>query len=61
MPYDDEPGAYWLALGPDGGSPPNGVRPGGLEASAFPGDYFRGGRPNRAEVTAYFEPHAVGA
>jgi hypothetical protein len=35
--------------------------PAGLESSAFPGDYFRGGRPSRVEVTAYFEPHAVGA
>jgi putative phosphoesterase len=61
MPYDDEPGAYWLALGPEVTHRRTAYDPAGLENSAFPGDYFRGGRPSRAEVTAYFEPHAVGA
>jgi putative phosphoesterase len=61
MPYDDEPGAYWLALGPAVEHRRTVYDPAGLEASAFPGDYFRGGRPSRAEVTAYFEPHVVGA
>ncbi|MET0938374.1 MAG: metallophosphoesterase family protein [Gaiellaceae bacterium] len=61
MPYDDEPGAYWLALGPEVKHRRTAYDPAGLESSAFPGDYFRGGRPSRAEVTAYFEPHAVGA
>jgi putative phosphoesterase len=61
MPYDDEPGAYWLALGPAVEHRRTAYDSAGLEASAFPGDYFRGGRLSRAEVTAYFEPHAVGA
>jgi putative phosphoesterase len=61
MPYDDEPGAYWLALGPEVEHRRTAYDPAGLERSAFPGDYFRGGRPSRAEVTAHFEPHAVGA
>jgi putative phosphoesterase len=61
MPYDDEPGAYWLALGPAMEHRRTSYDPAGLEASAFPGDYFRGVRPSRAEVTAYFEPHVVGA
>jgi putative phosphoesterase len=61
MPYDDEPGAYWLALGPDVEHRRTPYDPAGLETSAFPGDYFRGGRPSRADVTAYFEPHTVGA
>jgi putative phosphoesterase len=61
MPYDDEPGAYWLALGPEVEHRRTAYDLAGLESSAFPGDYFRGGRPSRAEVTAYFEPHAVGA
>jgi putative phosphoesterase len=60
MPYDDEPGAYWLALGLAVEHRRTAYDPAGLEASAFPGDYFRGGRPSRAEVTAYFEPHVVG-
>jgi putative phosphoesterase len=61
MPYDDEPGAYWLALGPAVEHKRTPYDPAGLEDSAFPGDYFRGGRRSRAEVTAYFEPYAVGA
>jgi putative phosphoesterase len=61
MPYDDEPGAYWLALGPAVEHRRTAYDPAGLETSEFPGDYFRGGRPSRAEVTAYFEPHALGA
>jgi putative phosphoesterase len=61
MAYDDEPGAYWLALGPGVEHRRTVYDQAGLEASAFPGDYFRGGRPSRADVTAYFEPHTVGA
>ena len=61
MPYDDEPGAYWLALGPEVEHRRTAYDPAGLEASAFPGDYFRGGRPSKAEVTAHFAQHAVGA
>jgi putative phosphoesterase len=61
MPYDDEPGAYWLALGPGVEHRRTAYDPAGLEASAFPGDYFRGGRPSKAEVTAYFAPHTIGA
>ena len=61
MPYDDEPGAYWLALGPDIEHRRTAYDPAGLEASAFPGDYFRGGRPSKAEVTELFGANAVGA
>lgn len=61
MPYDDEPGAYWLALGPGVEHRRTPYDEAGLDASAFPGDYFRGGRRSRAEVTAYFEPHTIGA
>jgi putative phosphoesterase len=61
MAYDDEPGAYWLALGPGVEHRRTVYDQAGLEASAFPGDYFRGGRPSRADVTADFEPHTVGA
>ena len=61
MPYDDEPGAYWLALGPgvEHRRTPYDAR--GLEEPAFPGDYFRGGRPTKAEVTDIFGANAVGA
>jgi hypothetical protein len=61
MPYDDEPGAYWLALGPNVEHRRTSYDAAGLERSPFPGDYFRGGRPRRAEVTAAMEPHTVGA
>jgi len=61
MPYDDEPGAYWLALGPDVEHRRTPYDPAGLDASAFPGDYFRGGRPSKAEVTELFGANAVGA
>ena len=60
MAYDDEPGAYWLALGPDVEHRRTPYDPAGLEASAFPGDYFRGGRPSKAEVTELFGANAVG-
>jgi putative phosphoesterase len=60
MSYDG-PDAYWLALGPDIEHRHTAYDPAGLEASAFPGDYFRGGRPTKEDVTAYFEPHTVGA
>ena len=61
MPYDDEPGAYWLALGPDVEHRRTAYDPAGLDASAFPGDYFRGGRPSKVEVTELFGANAVGA
>jgi predicted phosphodiesterase len=61
MAYDDEPGAYWLALGPGVEHRRTDYDPAGLDASHFPGDYFRGGRPSRAEVTAQFAKFAVGA
>ena len=61
MAYDDEPGAYWLALGPDIEHRRTAYDPAGLEASAFPGDYFRGGRPSKADVTELFGANAVGA
>ena len=61
MAYDDEPGAYWLALGPDIEHRRTAYDPAGLEASAFPGDYFRGGRPSKAEVTELFGANAVSA
>ncbi len=61
MPYDDEPGAYWLALGPGAEHRRTAYDEAGLDASAFPGDYFRGGRRSRAEVMAFFGQHAVGA
>ena len=61
MPYDDEPGAYWLAVGPGVEHRRTSYDEAGLDASAFPGDYFRGGRRSRAEVMAYFEPHTIGA
>jgi putative phosphoesterase len=61
MPYDDEPGAYWLSLGPEVEQRRTPYDEAGLDGSSFPGDYFRGGRRSRAEVTAYFEPHTVGA
>jgi predicted phosphodiesterase len=61
MAYDDGPGAYWLALGPDIEHRRTAYDPAGLEASAFPGDYFRGGRPSKAEVTELFGANAVGA
>jgi putative phosphoesterase len=61
MPYDDEPGAYWLALGPGIEHRRTPYDPAGLDASAFPGGYFRGGRPSKAEVTELFGANAVGA
>jgi putative phosphoesterase len=61
MPYEDEPGAYWLALGPAVEHRRTPYDAAGLEESAFPGDYFRGERPSRAGATAAFEPLAVGA
>jgi predicted phosphodiesterase len=61
MPYDDEPGAYWLALGPNVEHRRTAYDPAGLGDSAFPGDYFRGGRPSKAEVTEFFGANAVGA
>ena len=61
MAYDDEPGAYWLALGPDVEHRRTAYDPAGLDGSAFPGDYFRGGRPSKAEVTELFGANAVGA
>ena len=61
MAYDDEPGAYWLALGPRVEHRRTKYEESGLGRSEFPGDYFRGGRRSRAEVTAYFEPHTIGA
>jgi putative phosphoesterase len=61
MAYDDEPGAYWLALGPGIEHRRTPYDPAGLETSPFPGDYFRGGRPTKAEVTELFGANAVGA
>jgi putative phosphoesterase len=61
MPYDDEPGAYWLALGPAVEHRRTAYDTAGLEDSEFPGDYFRGDRPSKADVTAHFGAHALGA
>ena len=49
------------ALGPDVEHRRTAYDPAGLDGSAFPGDYFRGGRPSKAEVTELFGANAVGA
>ena len=61
MPYEDEPGAYWALLGPGVEHRRTEYDQTALADSEFPAPYFSGEQPSRAEVTAYFEPHTVGA
>ena len=61
MPYEDEPGAYWVLLGPGVEHRRTVYDDSSLAGIETPIRYFSEGRPTRAEVTEFFGTLAVGA
>lgn len=61
MPYEDLPGAYWALVGPGIEHRRTEYDAAALASTGFPGRYFSGDRPSRAETIAFFETLAVGA